>query len=442
MSAYEVCLSESQERMLVVVETGMEEAARRIFDKWDLHADEVGRVTASGRFMVKEGGKIVADVPADSLVLGGGAPQYRRESQRPAHLDALLNFDPSHLPEPESLNDALLKLLSSPNIASKRWIHEQYDHTIGTNTRIGGGRSDAAVVRVPGTHIALAMSVDCNARYTAIDPRRGAALAVMEGARNVACSGGTPIGITNCLNFGNPMKPENYFFFREAVAGMGEACRFLGIPVTGGNVSFYNESGGKPVLPTPTIGMIGLLEDVDDALSIGFKEEGDFVVLLGGIGPDLGASEYLSVIHGVFGGSPPRLDLPACKGLVDLLGDLASRRLLQSAHDLSEGGLAVTLAEKCMAGGMGCVLTFPWRGRIVDNLFAESSACAVVSVTHENWARFKQIVADHGMALQIMGRAGGDQLAINDWISLSVQRMEQVYEGAIPELMGDGVLLG
>jgi len=435
MSAYEVCLSESQERMLAVIEKGGEEVAERIFAKWDLHADRAGRVIEGGRYVVLENGQVVADVPAASLVLGGGAPQYRPPYARPAHLEALLTFDPRHLPEPDDFTLALERLLASPNIASKRWVYEQYDHTIGANTRVGGGRSDAAVVRVPGTRKGLAMCVDCNARYVAVDPQRGAALAVMEAARNVACAGARPIGITNCLNFGNPLNPETYYFFHEAVTGIAEACQALDIPVTGGNVSFYNETRGNPVLPTPVIGMVGLLEDVTRALTIGFRDEGDFVALLGSLGPDLGASEYLSVMHGAFAGAPPRLDLESEIRLINLLGDLAEMQLLKSAHDVSDGGLAVTLAEMCMAGGLGCVLTFPWKGRPVETLFAESSGCAVVSVDHDSWRAFRLSAGEHGVPVQILGRVGGDLLAINDWILAPVSHLTQIYESAIPDLM-------
>jgi phosphoribosylformylglycinamidine synthase subunit PurL len=437
MTAYEVCLSESQERMLAIIKQGGEETARRIFDKWDLHSDRTGEVTEGGRYVVYEGGEIVADVPADHLVLGGGAPRYRRPFVRPDYLDAAISFDPSHLPEPEDYSEILSRLLASPNIASKRWIYEQYDHTIGANTRVGGGRSDAAVVRVPGTRKALAITVDCNARYVSINPRRGAALAVLEGARNVACAGARPIGITNCLNFGNPMKPENYYFFHEAVSGIADSCEMLQIPVTGGNVSFYNETRGKPVFPTPVIGMVGLLEDVDHTITVGFKSEGDFVALLGSIGPDLGASEYLSVIHGVSAGAPPRLDFESEKALIELLPELAEFGLIASAHDISEGGLAVTLAEKCLTSGLGCVLTFPWKGRVVDTLFAETSGCAVVSVEHSKWAAFRHAAEAHNVPVQILGRVGGDILAINDWIILPVSQIEEVYEDAIPALMGE-----
>jgi phosphoribosylformylglycinamidine synthase len=438
MNAYEVCLSESQERMLAVIEKGGEEVAQRIFAKWDLHADRAGRVIEGDRYVVIEEGKVVADVPAASLVLGGGAPQYRSPSARPAHLEALLTFDPGHLPEPDDFTSVLERLLTSPNIASKRWVYEQYDHTIGANTRVGGGRSDAAVVRVPGTRKGLAMCVDCNARYVAVDPQRGAALAVMEAARNVACAGARPIGITNCLNFGNPLNPETFYFFREAVTGIAEACKALDIPVTGGNVSFYNETRGHPVLPTPVIGMVGLLEDVTRALSIGFRDEGDFIALLGSLGPDLGASEYLNVMHGAFAGPPPRLDMENDIRLINLLGDLAEMQLLKSAHDVSDGGLAVALAEMCMAGGLGCVLTFPWKGRPVETLFAESSGCAVVAVDHDSWRAFRVAADEHGVPVQILGRVGGDLLAVNHWILAPVSQLAQIYESAIPDLMNGG----
>jgi phosphoribosylformylglycinamidine synthase II len=437
MTAYEVCLSESQERMLAIIKKGGEDVARAIFDKWDLHADLTGEVTDTDRYVVYENGQIVANVPAAHLVLGGGAPQYRRPFQRPDYLDQLQHFDMSRLPEPDNYDRVLEHLLSSPNIASKRWIYQQYDHTIGANTHKGGGGSDAAVVRVPGTQKALAMCTDCNGRYVSMDPRRGAALAVLEAARNVACTGARPIGITNCLNFGNPMNPETYYFFHEAVTGIVEACNALEIPVTGGNVSFYNETHGKPVLPTPVIGMVGLLEDISKSVSISFKAEGDFIALIGDLDPNLGASEYLFVEHGISAGLPPALDFARERALIDLLSDLSDLGLIRSAHDISDGGFAVTLAEKCMAGGLGCVLTFPWRGREVEFLFAESSGCAVVSVEHAKWAAFRHAADQHGVSVQMLGRVGGDYLVINDWISLSVARLTSLYESAIPILMGE-----
>jgi phosphoribosylformylglycinamidine synthase len=282
--------------------------------------------------------------------------------------------------------------------------------------------------------------VDCNSRYVSVDPRRGAALAIMEGARNIACTGARPLGITNCLNFGNPMKPDNYYFFHEAISGMADACDVLGIPVTGGNVSFYNESGGRPVLPTPTIGMVGLMDNIENSVRMGFRDEGDFVVLLGNIGPDLGCSEYLSVIHKVHAGPPPRLDFDANKALIELLADLSEHKLICSAHDVSEGGLAVTLIESCLAENIGAMLTFPWKGRIIDYLFAETAGCVVVSVAHDQWSRFRHLVTESGVPLQMLGMTGGTLLGINDWILIDLDEARQIYEGAIPSLMTDAGL--
>ncbi|MBM3325204.1 MAG: phosphoribosylformylglycinamidine synthase subunit PurL, partial [Calditrichaeota bacterium] len=389
MIPYEICLSESQERMLVILENGKEETARKIFEKWDLHAEPIGVVIEGDRFVVKENGRVAADVPAASLVLGGGAPQYARPYHKPLELEVHEQFDFAHLPEPADYSEVLKSLLASPNIASKRWVFEQYDHTIGAATAIGPGFSDAAVVRVPGTKKALALKVDGNARLVSLNPRRGAALTVCEAARNVACTGARPLGITNCLNFGNPLDEEVFYFFHETVAGMGEACRALELPVTGGNVSFYNESGGKAVPPTPVVGMVGLLEDVTQAVPSGFQEEGDFIALLGTLGPDLAGSEYLHVIHDLVTGMIPEVDFDRHKALLELLISLADNRLIRSAHDLSEGGLAVCLAEACMANRLGAVLTFPWEGRPLEVLFAESAPCVVVSVEGGNWAEFR-----------------------------------------------------
>lgn len=436
MNAYEVCLSESQERMLVILQRGKEHYAQEIFAKWDLHADEVGLVTDDKIFEIVENGIVVGRIPAESLVLGGGAPQYKRDFERPPLLDHLLSFDPTHLPDPDDWNEALLAILKSPNIASRRSVFEQYDHTIGAGTAQGGGFTDAGVVRVPGTNKGLALSVDCNSRYVSIDPRRGAALAVFEGARNVACTGGVPVGITNCLNFANPMKPQNYYFFHEAVSGISDACRALGIPVTGGNVSFYNESAGGPIRPTPVIGMVGLIENIKNHVKIGFANEGDFVALLGSIGPDLGCSEYLAVLHNVVAGAPPKLDVDANVKLIRLLADLASMNVLRSAHDISEGGLAVAISECCLAGNIGCILTFPWREQVVNTLFAESQGCAVVSVAHEHWPALKRLSEEYFIPLQMLGRVGGELIAINDWITLPLELARNTYENSLVNALG------
>jgi phosphoribosylformylglycinamidine (FGAM) synthase-like enzyme len=314
-------------------------------------------------------------------------------------------------------------------------VFEQYDHTIGAGTIVGPGFSDAAVVRVPGTKKALALATDGNGRLTALNPRRGAALAVCEAARNVACAGAEPLGLTNCLNFGNPLDEEVFYFFHETVAGMGEACRALDIPVTGGNVSFYNESGDKAVIPTPVIGMVGLLEDLADALPSGFPEEGGFVALLGTLGPDLGGSEYLNVVHGLVAGAPPSVDFKRHKAVMKLLTYLARNRLVCSAHDISDGGLAVCLAEACMANHQGALLTFPWQARPLEVLFAESAPCVVVSVKGSLWGDFRAACTMHDVPVQMLGRVGTDSLVINDWVILSVDEMEEIYEGALPKLV-------
>ncbi|MBK6909994.1 MAG: phosphoribosylformylglycinamidine synthase subunit PurL [bacterium] len=436
MNAYEICLSESQERMLVVLERGKEHHAHEIFGKWDLHADLVGYVTDDLDFTIIEDGVEVGRIPAASLVLGGGAPQNVREHERPESLDPLLSFDPTHLPDPSDWNDALVALLGAPNICSRRMVFEQYDHTIGASTAQGGGRTDAGVVRVPGTNKGLALSVDCNSRYVSVDPRRGTALAVFEGARNVACTGAVPVGITNCLNFANPMKPQNYFFFHEAITGMSDACTALDIPVTGGNVSFYNESPAGPVRPTPVIGMVGVIDDVSKHVGISFRSEGDFIALLGEIGPDLGCSEYLATMHGVTAGAPPRLDIENHVKLIRLLPELARQRVIASAHDISEGGLAVTVAESCMAGNIGCLLTFPWKQRVVDTLFAETAGCVVVSVEHDNWPKLKELCQLMEVPLQMLGRVGGELIVINDWITLPLSLASEIYDHSLSTRLG------
>ncbi|HEY7514682.1 MAG TPA: phosphoribosylformylglycinamidine synthase subunit PurL, partial [Vicinamibacteria bacterium] len=340
MTAYEVMLSESQERMLLVAEKGREEEVVRVFEKWDLHAEPIGSVTGDKRLRVWNGEVLEADVP--NAALTDEAPVYDRpwtEPRNPAALE-----DALALPPPGDLGGALLSLLASPSIANKRWVYRQYDSTVRTNTLAGPG-ADAAVVRVKGTRRALAMATDGNGRYAWLDPFEGARLAVAEACRNVAASGAVPIGATNCLNFGNPERPEIMGQLVMAIRGMGEACAALGVPVTGGNVSLYNETDGQAIYPTPVLGVVGLLEDASLALPSRFEQEGDAVYLLGATRDDLGGSELLKVVHGRVAGRPPRLDLAAEKRLHELMASAAGARLLRSAHDLSDGGLAVGLAE-------------------------------------------------------------------------------------------------
>jgi phosphoribosylformylglycinamidine synthase subunit PurL len=434
MTAYELMLSESQERMLVVVTRGKEDAVTEIFRKWDLHAEIIGEVTGSDRLEISYKGRSVASIPADSLVLGGGAPVYKRESRRPAYLDQAAAFDPASIREPVDMGNVLLKLLAAPNIASKRWVYEQYDSMVRTNNVILS-TGDAAVILLKGTKKALSVKTDCNGRYVYLNPRLGGKLAVAESARNVVCTGATPLAITNCLNFGNPYKPEVYWQFSEAVGGIGEACRAFDTPVTGGNVSFYNESPYASVYPTPVIGMLGLIEDVSTALSSHFKREGDVVILLGKNGGHLGGSEYLATIHGVVAGDAPAIDLEAEKRLHRVVLEAAGARLLSSAHDCSEGGLAITLAECCMGSGtvvLGAGIDTASEGKRSDGiLFGEDQSRIVVSASASDGHRILELARKHGVPAQTIGRVGGERLTVDGRIDVAVSELADVYFGAI-----------
>jgi phosphoribosylformylglycinamidine synthase len=408
MSAYEVMLSESQERMLLVAARGREDEVRAVFEKWDLHAEPIGAVTADGRLRIRSGSRVEADVPTAALT--EGAPVYDRPWVAPTNPAA--EVDVLALPPPLDLGATLLRLLASPTIASKRWIYRQYDSTVRTNTLVGPG-SDAAVVRVKGTKKALAISVDGNGRYCWLDPYEGAGLAVAEACRNVAAAGAVPIGGTNCLNFGNPEKPEVMGQFARAVAGMGDACRALGVPITGGNVSLYNETDGRAIFPTPVIGVVGLLEDAGRPLRRWFVSEGDDVYLLGRTADDLGGSELVEVVHGEVAGRPPRLDLQAEKRLHALLAEGAARGVLLSAHDLSEGGLGVALAECCFRGeepGVGGSFEVPGGLRDDVLLFAESPSRAIV--TSRDDLRLAELARRHGVPWARIGAVGGGRLQV------------------------------
>jgi phosphoribosylformylglycinamidine synthase len=451
MEPWEIMLSESQERMLLVAKRGGEDRVKEIFHKWDLQAVEVGRVTDDGLLRITHRGIIVAEVPAVTLVLGGEAPQYRRESVRPAELSALEAFDFDKLTETASPGEILLQLLSDPEIASKRWVYEQYDQSVRTNSAVQPGYGDAAVVRVEGTMKGLAVKTDGNGRWVSLNPRRGAALMVLEAARNVACVGAKPVAITNCLNFGHPYKPEVFYFFRESVAGMGEACRRLGTPVTGGNVSFYNETMGQAVRPTPVIGMLGVMEDVSRFITASFKAAGDAVYLLGKPADNgLGGSSYLKVRHNKIAGGIPEPDYEAEQSLMDLLADLAETRAIRSAHDVSDGGLGVCLAECCLMDdhkpmgvtidnlpnddayqhGVGTPMT------IVSELFGESPGRVVVSVSPEKVALFECLTALRQVPYRRIGTTGGDRLLWNGVLELMLNILMTTYYGAIPTLMG------
>jgi phosphoribosylformylglycinamidine synthase len=436
MSAYELMLSESQERMLVVVKKGEEEKVQAIFRKWDLHAEIIGEITAGDSLEVTYRGSTVANVPADSLVLGGGAPVYVREAREPEYLKMTRAFDSASLPLPNDLNAVLLAMLRSPNIASKRWVYEQYDSMVRTNN-ICLARSDAAVVLIKEALIALSMKTDCNARYVYLNPRVGGRIAVAEAARNVVCTGATPVAITNCLNFGNPYKPEVYWQFREAVAGIGEACRAFDTPVTGGNVSFYNESPVASVYPTPVIGMLGIIEDLDWITEMPFRNPGEQIILLGKNRGEIGGSEYLNLIHGKSVGQPPFMDLEQERRLHRACLRTIRDGLVSSAHDCSEGGLAVALAECCVSNNdahMGARVSIDSDALRPDfMLFGEDQSRIVISAPATNAEKILAIASEEGVASEVIGTVGGHRLTIGSLIDLEVGEMAEGYLRSIEE---------
>ena len=439
MTPYEIMLSESQERMLLVVKRGREAEVERVFEKWDLHAVHIGEVTSDGLLRVKHHGQLVAEIPNRALT--DEAPVYHRPMERPASLDEAQRLDLAALPAGPSPADALRALLASPTVASKQWVYRQYDHMVQTNT-VNLPGAGAGVVRVKGTDRALAMSVDGNGRYCQLEPRLGARLAVAEAARNVACAGARPLGATNCLNFGNPERPGIMWQFAEAVAGIGEACRALGVPITGGNVSLYNETDGKAIYPTPVIGIVGLLDHADRVVSRGFKESGDAVILLGADRGELGGSEYLKVAHGLVAGMPPFLDLDAEARLQNLLVALAHARLVRSAHDCSDGGVAVTLAECCFGtGGVGVDVSLDAAAGLepatsdVATLFGESASRVVLSASPDNVTAVLGAAARAGVPARVVGQTGGNAVRVSvggrRLVDLSVDEAEQAWSTAI-----------
>ena len=416
MTPYEIMLSESQERMLLVVKKGREREVEDIFEKWDLHAARIGEVTADKLLRVKDHGTVVAEVP--SAALADEAPIYKRPFAEPdsqKELRTLPKLGPGPAPR-----DAFFTLLASPGIASKQWIYRQYDSMVRTNTMVAAG-AGAGVVRVKETGKGLAMSVDGNGRYVLLDPYEGAKLAVAEAARNVACAGGAPIGVTNCLNFGNPERPEIMWQFAEAVRGIGDACRALELPVTGGNVSLYNETDGQAILPTPVIGVLGVMDRAELALSRVFPAEPLDIVLLGSTRDEIGGSEYLKIIHGLVRGVPPALDLELERNLQSLLVDAASNKWIRSAHDCSDGGFAVALAECCFSGGSGADVAI---GRAsagaaaagldtaTTALFSETASRAILSVGSGQRDALLARAKELGVPAAVIGQTGGDRIRI------------------------------
>ncbi len=437
MTAYEMLLSESQERMLVVAEKEREQELIDIYEKWDLNAVVIGEVTDTENVRYDKDGEVKADIPAESLVLGGGAPQYEREAKRPAYLDETQNFDMSSVRHSDDHNKILKKLLASPNVASKRWVHEQYDTMVRTNTVNGPGASDSGVIRIKETNKGLAMKTDCNGRYVYLNPRRGGQIAVAEAARNVVCSGAKPMAITNCLNFGNPYKPEMYWTFKEALAGMGEACRIFNTPVTGGNVSFYNENPDGAVFPTPVIGMLGLIEDVKNhVMTPGFKKENDYIFYIGAEREGLGGSEYLHVIHELTTGDAPELDLDFEARLQKSLLESIQNEIINAAHDISDGGLAITLAEMGIFAGLGCEITLEELGEDLHQiLFSEAQSGVVIACPVDEKEALKQHFDNAYVPCFELGNVQGDTLQIEKHITLDISEMATIYETVIPNAM-------
>jgi phosphoribosylformylglycinamidine synthase len=436
MKAWELLLSESQERMLMVVEKGKEKEVLEIFKKWDLPCSEIGEVTGDNLLHFYRNGELEALLPAHELVLGGGAPQYDRDYAEPAYFKKIKHFDLSTIPVPRDLRTIALHLVQIPNIASKRWVYEQYDSMVGAGNASTNAPSDAAIVLAKPTGKALALTTDCNSRYVFADPRQGAMIAVAEAARNIVCSGGEPLGVTNCLNFGNPYDPEVYYQFVHAVKGMGEACARFGTPVTGGNVSFYNQGPEGPVYPTPTIGMVGLLESPEERMTMDFKEEDDEIYLVGTQRNDINSSEYLHKIHGVEFSPPPHFNLEEEFEVQQEIKKMIRKKLVASAHDISEGGLFVSLMESCFNRGLGFDVTGYGEGVRPDAFwFGESQSRVVVSVKKENRNDFNMLLEKMEMTVTYLGKVTGGDIRINgeDWGR--VGEWKDKYENAIKDLL-------
>ena len=435
MQAWEILLSESQERMLIVAKKGGEDILLKIFSKWDLECVQIGEVTDTGRIEYFMNGKLEADVPADSLVLGGGAPIYQREFSRPSYFDEIEAFNPNSIHEPSDLIEVAKRLTASPNIASKKWIFEQYDKMVRIGTLTSVKQSDASVVRVPGTNKGLAMTVDCNSAYVFLDPYQGGMIAVSEAARNIICSGGVPVAITNCLNFGNPYNPEVYFQFVNALKGMGEACEAFGTPVTGGNVSFYNQSQfqdkTEPIYPTPTIGMLGVFDDLNDFMTIDFKNLGDHIVLLGHQNNHIGYSEYLSEIHKIKYAPVPYFNLNEEKKLHNTIHECIVKRIVKSAHDVSEGGIFISLLESSFASQLGFTVQIPVQFRKDVFLFGESQGRVIVTVSNEQLSQLESLCLQNGIDCLLLGNVASSELIVNNSCFGTIAEFGQLYYESI-----------
>ncbi len=439
MEPFEILLSESQERMLIVVKKGREAEVEEVYKKWDLNCVQIGEVTEGDRLEFFWKGEMVADVPAESLVLGGGAPVYDREYREPAYYKEYKKFDINQIAEPQDLTEVAKMLIKHPNIASKRWVYEQYDTMVGTRNMGTNFPSSAAVVNLKGSNKALVLSVDCNSRYVKADPEVGAMIAVAESARNIVCSGGKPLAITNCLNFGNPYKPEIYWQFVHAVKGMGKACEKFGTPVTGGNVSFYNQStiGGKDeaVFPTPTIGMLGVLDNKNHHTTLAFKEKGHMIYLIGRSRNDIASSEYLYSYHGVKASPAPYFDLEEEYNVQQVVAQLINRNFIQSANDVSDGGLFISLFECAIPRNLGFDITTDAEIRTDAFLFGEAQGRIVVTVSPSRETHFIDHMVESGIPFTTLGHVTKSEVRIDDISYGFISDLKSDYNNELGKLI-------
>ena len=436
MKAWELLLSESQERMLMVVEKGKEAQVLAVFEKWDLSCSNIGEVTEDGLLNFYMNGELEASLPAYELVLGGGAPQYTREYKEPAYLSKVNAFDINAVEDVTHLKATVEQLVQIPNIASKRWVYTQYDSMVGAANASTNAPSDASIVIAKGTGKALAMTVDCNSKYVFADPYKGAMIAVAEAARNIVCSGGEPIGVTNCLNFGNPYDPEVYYQFAKSVEGMGAACRKFNTPVTGGNVSFYNQNPDGPVYPTPTIGMVGIVEDMQKRMTLNFKNGGDVIVLLGQSRNDIGSSEYLHKIKGVAYSTAPHFELDEEFNVQQLVATLIQQGNIASAHDVSEGGLIVTLLESAFTNNKGFEVSSTNSDLRKDAYWmGEAQSRVVVSCNNAQLSTIEKLAASLHISFGVLGKVTDADVKVEGENWGSILDWKHKYDTAIESKM-------
>jgi len=436
MQPWEILLSESQERMLIVCKKGQEDKLLAVFEKWDINCVQIGEVTEGERLKFYMHNELVADVPAESLVLGGGAPVYHREYKDPAYLQEIAQYKNEAVPQPADLLPVMEHLATHPNLCSKKWVYQQYDSMVGTINMGTNQPSDAAVVDVRGTEKALAMSVDCNSRYIYADPHQGTAIAVAEAARNIVCSGGEPVAVTNCLNFGNPYNPEVYWQFVGAIKGMGEACLALGTPVTGGNVSFYNQSSYEgPVYPSPVIGMVGILDKKEQLQTMYFKQPGDLIYVLGEMNNDLGSSQYIYSYHGIKHSTCPHFSLEAEKQLHSVLKQLRDRNLAEHMHDLADGGLFIALIESGFYNGLGFDIQTDTALRTDAFLFGESQSRAIVSIDPMEQPVLEKLLYESGIPFRKLGEVTEGDIRIDGKAYPNIAQFGQLYDEALGKIM-------